>query len=182
MGFVKDTLYALVDPQGLEAEPFHKGLAEYIIKTGGTILPKLVDGFGNALALRFADGTSTCADHLEACMSKYFKPVEPVAVSMPKSPPMKLIAEDTDDNVINFFAPIKRSRKKYTVEIVEAEGAPIDWSELKAQIETLSAGTKCSLISQVRLDDPVDVFASVFAGASWNIEPITLSNYRGQVA
>lgn len=101
-------IYALINQVGLAKEPFSQGLADYIMKTGGSIRPMIVDAFGNIMSVKFGDGTCS-VEHIPAEFIKYFAEIDPMdlcAIVVPTKPLPPLKAE-----VIQFKLP-----EKYTIE------------------------------------------------------------------
>lgn len=92
-------IYALVDPKGLAREHFAQGLSAYIMKTGGSIRPMIVDTFGNVLSVKFGDGTMS-VEHIPGMYRKYFEEVEPLAIAAITLPIRPKAAAEA--NIINF--------------------------------------------------------------------------------
>lgn len=108
-GFEKGLIYLLVDFEGLKREPFASGLADYIKKTGNTIRPMLVDGFGRVMSVKFGDGTMSC-ECIESHMTKYFEIIDPLALETVIVPP-KLLQKDAE--IIQFKHRKDQSDKLY---------------------------------------------------------------------
>lgn len=97
-------IYALVDPTGLRKEPFAKGLSDYIMKTGGSIRPMLVDDYGNVMSVKFGDGTMSI-EHIESVYVKYFEVVDPLdmaAIIVPTRPKPRTDRAMVPPNIIKF--------------------------------------------------------------------------------
>lgn len=172
--FVKDTIYALIDANGMKKEPFCVGLVDYIVKTGGTIKPMQVDSFGNAMALKFGDGTMSCLDLVEAFMIKYFKPVEPVGMSdvikFPKNiPPLniKCVGEDKDLELMRHISRNIHNNCTY--------GA---FGKTKSDyIEQFLNSNDFKLAHQKYIDKMKNSKIKFF-----DLEPKTIGSYEGQAA
>lgn len=108
-GFVKGTIYELVDYAGLcEHQLKHgiytKWLPHHIKQMGNTILILNADAHGNAFGIRFGDGTIYANEPLSAEISKFFKPLSPLAVEavLPKPDKVMGVEIEIKSNIIKF--------------------------------------------------------------------------------
>lgn len=104
-GFEENVYYRLIDAVGLRMEDmnsvaYYEPLANWINDEGGVMKVLDVSGSGNALVIRV--GQITEPYYIHSSCSKYFVPLEPVAVESAQIPPVKPAKAEFVDNIIQF--------------------------------------------------------------------------------